>query len=191
MNAPDLLYHLASLGVTVAVEDGALAVDAPVGVMTTELTELVREHKPALLAALSEYEAHAKAADDHLEALRVRDLLSALYRRGVTLTIEGETCKARGLDAADPLLGELKKHKARLCEWLGDGEHLKHEDARAVVFRVVTPADSSATRYVHAGLTLCDDLEARGHSERDALRLARQRLGTFADWRARALEAAA
>lgn len=51
MNAETLFYHLRELGVTVALSPDVLGLilDAPTGVMTRELTDLLREHKPELV----------------------------------------------------------------------------------------------------------------------------------------------
>ncbi len=51
MNAEKLLYHLMQLGVSLALTSNArdLEIDAPRGVMTPELAELMREHKSDLI----------------------------------------------------------------------------------------------------------------------------------------------
>jgi hypothetical protein len=51
MSAEILLQHLQTCGVVVALGDDArsLVVDAPAGVLTLELTELMREHKSELV----------------------------------------------------------------------------------------------------------------------------------------------
>jgi len=51
-SAFDLLDTLRRLGVEVSVEGDDLDIDAPVGVMTPDLIELVRNAKPELLAIL-------------------------------------------------------------------------------------------------------------------------------------------
>ncbi len=51
MNPEILLYHLRELGVVMALGDGCrtLELDAPKGVLTAELTELMREHRDDLI----------------------------------------------------------------------------------------------------------------------------------------------
>jgi hypothetical protein len=51
MSAEILLQHLQTCGVVVVLGDDArsLVVDAPAGVLTSELTELMREHKSELV----------------------------------------------------------------------------------------------------------------------------------------------
>ena len=54
MTADVLLYHLRELSVAVALGDGAqtLELEAPRGVLTPELTELLREHRDELIELL-------------------------------------------------------------------------------------------------------------------------------------------
>jgi len=51
MTAETLFYHLRELGVVMALGDGCrtLELDAPRGVLTAELTELMREHRDDLI----------------------------------------------------------------------------------------------------------------------------------------------
>ncbi len=61
MNAAVLLYHLRELGIIVALGDGAhtLELEAPYGVLTAELTELLHEHRDDLLQLVFEEEERA------------------------------------------------------------------------------------------------------------------------------------
>ncbi len=119
------------------------------------------------------------------------DLLTELYKLGVLVVIEGSQLRLRAKRGVitEDLREMVAAHKAEMISALGDGEHLKHDGPRS--FRAPSPADGPATRYVHEGLALMEDFEARGYAESDALRLARQRLGTFADWRAKVSRVAA
>lgn len=51
MNPEILLYHLRELGISVLLADNGRSLDleAPKGVLTSELTELIREHKDDLM----------------------------------------------------------------------------------------------------------------------------------------------
>ncbi len=62
MNADVLLYHLSQLGVVVDLSPDlvSLVLDAPAGVMTRELTDLLREHKDELVDLV--YEAKEREA---------------------------------------------------------------------------------------------------------------------------------
>lgn len=67
MNAEVLLYHLKELGVAVALGEGArtLELEAPKGMLTPELTELLREHKGNLIQLL--YEQEERAASQEID----------------------------------------------------------------------------------------------------------------------------
>jgi hypothetical protein len=62
MTAEILLFHLRALGVALALGDGCrtLELEAPRGVLTAELTELMREHRDGLIELV--YAAEERAA---------------------------------------------------------------------------------------------------------------------------------
>jgi hypothetical protein len=81
-----LLYHLAELGVSVSLGASSLelSVDAPRGLLTPELTELLREHKSELIALVYEREEAAAIEEEG----RLSDVgREALQRQHALLTV--------------------------------------------------------------------------------------------------------
>lgn len=66
MTADVLLYHLAELGVSVSLgkSSAELSLDAPRGVLTPELTDLLREHKADLVELVYEREEAAAIEEE-------------------------------------------------------------------------------------------------------------------------------
>ena len=62
MTVQAVLHDLQAKDIKLAVRDNRLAVDAPKGVMTAELQEIIREHKDELIAALSSSLPHPRHA---------------------------------------------------------------------------------------------------------------------------------
>lgn len=54
MNALSLMAELEARGVSIMADGGDLEIEAPGDVLCTEILEMVREHKPALLSLLAQ-----------------------------------------------------------------------------------------------------------------------------------------
>ncbi len=99
MSADAVFYHMKELGVTVKLTDDArnLALDAPEGVLTPEIVDLVREHK-----------------SDLVEMIYLLDEAEAICWEGCVETIKDDEADGKAIGhiafVGDPLLMELYKN---------------------------------------------------------------------------------
>ncbi len=84
MNAEILLYHLMQLGVVfqLSVDARGLEIDAPPGVLTPELTELLRKFKGDLVDLVYSYE--------EAEAIAIEGCEGEAKRPATSITFEGD-----------------------------------------------------------------------------------------------------
>jgi hypothetical protein len=54
MNALSLMTELEARGVSIVADGGELEIEAPGDVLSTEILDMVREHKPALMSLLAQ-----------------------------------------------------------------------------------------------------------------------------------------
>jgi hypothetical protein len=102
MSAETLLQHLFELGVSVGLTEDvrSLDLDAPKGVLTLELLELIREHKSDLIQLAYEME------------------------EGAAIQWEGESSQPIPVFVGDPLLIEKLKSHPEVIEFLAVGVRL-------------------------------------------------------------------
>jgi hypothetical protein len=120
MNAPELLHHLAQIGVSVSLgaSSSELSLDAPRGTLTPELTELLREHKSDLIELVYEREEAAAIADEG----RLSDIgLAFLESQKKLVTVA---------DGVDPALAKIALCDAGLLAFAGASGGLEIISAR-------------------------------------------------------------
>jgi len=93
MTATVLLGELRSKGVWLSVEDDQLVVDAPRGLLTDDLRQAIRQHKPALLALLRQ-EPPALASDGPVQPARECGRVSDPHARQARTGSQHSTCPA-------------------------------------------------------------------------------------------------
>ena len=100
MRAEDLLHDLRGKDIQLTVQGERLTYDAPAGVMTEALLALVRQHKAALLALLTQED-----AEWHDERAAILEYEGGLSRAEADRQAPQHPGGLRLVDAAHPCLG--------------------------------------------------------------------------------------
>lgn len=110
MSTRELLEDLRGLGVTVEVKDGLLDLDAPAGVMTQSLIELLTEQKPKLLKLLEWERQKLEEADRRGLIIRWSEHPTWIKLHDPTT---GEWHEVRASECLPSILAEADKYRKR------------------------------------------------------------------------------